>query len=360
MKKLCCLCLALLCLTGCTTTKEGLLTAEITRNDIAPVEIVAENSQAEEIMQFSLDVFSAQVEQENLLISPLSITYALAMTANGAQGETLAQMEQAFGTDIASLNEYLYAYQVNLPEGEQYQVNLANSIWLKDSVGLRVQEEFLQTNVDYYDAQVFQTPFDDTLAKQINTWVSQQTDGMIEQMIDDVSDDAVLYLINALSFDAQWETVYQSSAVRTDTFTNYDGTTTQTEMMYGTEYSYFTMENAVGFKKSYEDERYSFVAILPEEGMDIITFVEEELDGELLCAALQNTSTDTVLTAIPKFSVEYEASFVDTLISLGIEDAFDASLADFSKMATSGTGALFIEEVIHKTELVVDEEGTQA
>ncbi len=367
MKKIIVFLVLLLTLTACegiTNVTATNLMAGVNRNDIAP--IVIDNSRESgvdkitEIADFSLDIFGKIHEGENTLISPLSIISALSMTANGADKETLSQMEEAFGADIGSLNEYLYAYKSYLPTADKYKVSLANSIWFKDTESLTVEKEFLQTNKDYYDAEVYKAPFDDSTKNDINAWVNEKTDGQIKKLLEQKPpEDAVMYLINALSFDAEWLDIYKDTSVRKDEFTTQNGDKKTVDFMRSTEHGYIELPNAVGFSKPYADNKYSFVALLPEEGLAVSDFIAS-MDGKTLIEAIKNQSNDQVHASMPKFAFEYNKELAEILKELGIKDAFDANLADFSSLGQSSQGNIFISRVIHKTKIEVDEKGTKA
>lgn len=129
----------------------------------------------------------------NVLLSPLSILCALSMTANGASGETLAQMEQVLGLPVESLNAYLLACRKALPDEKKCRVSLANSIWFRDDDSLTVEKDFLQTNAAWYEADLYQLPFDGAACTAINNWVSKETNGMIPEILQEISpDDAML------------------------------------------------------------------------------------------------------------------------------------------------------------------------
>lgn len=296
-------------------------------------------------------------KDENVLISPLSVLLALYMTANGADGQTKEQMMQMLGED---LNEYLNAYQESLPQGVNYKLNIANGIWFKDVESLQVEDEFLQANRDYFNAALYKAPFNDTTCKEINNWVKENTDGMIDGILDEIAPDAVLYLINALSFDAKWSKPYNKNSVRDDCiFTKEDGTEQKTTLMYSGEHIYLEDENATGFIKYYKENKYAFVAMLPKEGVTVANYMEW-LTAEKLQETLANAKRTSVNAAIPKFETEYDILLNDVLIQMGMQDAFSAANADFTKMAASDRGNIFINRVLHKTFISVDEIGTKA
>ena len=133
-----------------------------------------------------------QEEGNNVLISPLSVINALAMTAGGSREETLAQMEKLFGADLDSLCSYLKSYHEALPSDEKYKLHAANSIWVKDNGGFTVSPDFLQKNAELANADVYLAPFDSSTLKDINHWVSENTNKMIPEILDQIPDDAVM------------------------------------------------------------------------------------------------------------------------------------------------------------------------
>ncbi len=160
---------------------------------------------------FALRLFQAcsrQTSAQNTLVSPLSVMLALAMTANGADGQTKAEMESVLGMPIEELNAHLYSYVNQLPSSRHTKIAIANSIWYKDDPSLHVRKEFLQTNADYYGADAYQGPFDDSTLQDINNWTKENTNGMIDKAIDSIDSTAVMYLINALVFNARWQWPY--------------------------------------------------------------------------------------------------------------------------------------------------------
>lgn len=295
----------------------------------------------------------------NILVSPLSVITALAMTANGARGETLEQMEELFGADVASLCSYLYNYNKNLPTDQKNKLHSANSIWVRDDRSFTVQPDFLQTNTEWFNADVYMAPFDSSTLKDINKWVSRNTDKMIPKILDEIPEEAVMYLINALAFDTEWQSVYYDHQVREDVFTREDGTRQETEMMYSTEYTYLQDTQAQGFVKYYHDAKFAFAALLPHEGVSLAEYTAS-LTGERLHELLSNPEKTTVDTAIPKFDTEYSTLLNDVLENMGMTDAFDSDAADLSGLGTGPGENLFISRVIHKTYIAVNEIGTQA
>ena len=318
------------------------------------------SSQTPAVSDFAVRLFKECCKDgSNTLISPLSVMFALSMTANGADGETLSQMENVLGMGIDELNMYLYSYMNSLPKSEKYKLSPANSIWFKDTEGLSINRDFLQTNADYYKADIYKVPFDKQTLKDINGWVKDKTDGMIPEILDKIPQDAIMYLINALAFEAEWEEIYKENLVWDGVFTKEDGTEQNAEFMYSGESNYLEDKNAKGFIKYYSGRKYAFAAMLPDEGTSLSEYISS-LNGETLHKLLSNPKQADIEAAIPKFETKYSAEMSDILAGMGMPRAFDGSNAEFKKMGTSSAGNIFIGRVIHKTHISVMEKGTKA
>ncbi len=297
---------------------------------------------------------------ENALLSPLSALACLGMITGGADGETLRQLEEALGMDEETLTKSLYAYVSGLYTGENCKFAIANSIWTKDSDSrFHVNEDFLQKNADWYGAEVYRAPFDDSTVKDINSWVKKHTDGMIDEILEELSPHSVMVLINALVFDAKWQEKYEKSDIDKYTFTAYDGAKTKVDMMNSEESVYLELDGAIGFAKNYEGGKYSFVGLLPEEGKDIYEFARA-IDGEAFLEMWDHKSYRSVNARIPEFSYEDAFSLKETLKALGVTDLFNASEADLSALGSYEDGNLFCSAIEQKTFIDVSREGTKA
>ena len=305
---------------------------------------------------FALDLLRESADEKNALVSPLSVLSALAMAENGADGETLAQMERVTGMGADELTDLLQAYGTLVDDGP---LSVANSIWLRDSDGLAVEDDFLETCGGRLGAQVFSAPFDDSTVADVNAWVSEKTNEMIPEMLNQISDDAQVLLVNALAFEGGWEDPFDSALVSPDTFTCEDGTEQDVTMMHSAEGSYLEGELATGFVKPYEGYDYAFVGLLPAEGVSVGELLAS-LDGDALEELLTPVAGAGAEIGLPKFTASYEAELADALRELGMTDAFDAELADFSRMGSSEQGPLYVGGVLHKTFVDVNEEGTRA
>lgn len=307
--------------------------------------------------------FAAELFKDNYskgkttLVSPLSVLTALALVQNGAEGETLVQLEQALGgLDRDALNKYMRAYCDFLSAGDELKI--ANSVWTDSSV--EAKQAFLQKAVDSYSAQIFSAPLSSKKAvSSINSWVKKNTDGMIPKIIENADRDVVMMLINAVAFEAKWETPYTNDDIEKLEFNSYSGKSKKTEFMCSTESVYLSDSDAVGFMKPYKNGRFAFAALLPNEDVNIDDYIAS-LSGEKLMKIFSSAKkNEEVDVKMPKFKAEYSTQLIDTLKKMGIEDAFDRKSADFSSLIDKNDGA-YIGTVMHKTFIEVDQEGTRA
>lgn len=306
--------------------------------------------------------FAAELFKDNYskgkttLVSPLSVLTALALVQNGAQGDTLAQFEQALGgLDRDTLNAYMRAYCDFLTESDELKI--ANSVWT-DS-GAEAKRAFLQKAVDSYSAQLFSAPLSDPkTVESINSWVKKNTDGMIPKIIEKADRYAVMMLVNAIAFDAKWETPYKRSDIERLEFTSYSGSKKKTDFMCSTENIYLKDGGAVGFMKPYKNGRFAFAALLPDENTGIDDYVAS-LSGDKLMKIFSSAKRgNEVNVKMPKFRAEYSTQLIDTLKKMGVKDAFDNKTADFSSLVENRDA--YIATVVHKTFIEVDEKGTRA
>jgi len=347
---------------GCASSvKAAGLMDSISPNKVAGKQ--ADRAFIANMADFSIELFAKSIEAErNSLVSPLSVVLALAMTANGADNNTLAQMEKLLGGDIplTELNAYLYSYAGRLPNADKSRLEIANSIWFRgDGNRLQVEAGFLQRNADYYNAAAFRSAFDARTVSDVNNWVKKSTAGMIDKIINEIDDRLMMILINAVMFDAEWQKVYTRESVRAGDFTKINGAVQNVDFMHSTETTYLEDDMATGFIKPYVGGGYSFAALLPNKGVSIGEYIAS-LTGEGFLHTIGSAQQTTVFASMPKFKYAYEIKMNDALISLGIPDAFSQPKADFSRMGTSADGNLFISLVLHKTFISVDELGTKA
>ena len=304
---------------------------------------------------FALRLTSAAAKKgENTLVSPMSVLFALAVTANGAAGETRQQMESVLGAPVDRLNGYLSGLrQAALESGA---LNIANAVWCETEELVPIRPDFETALRDWYGAELFRQPFTRATLEQINQWVKKQTDGQIEEILSDLPQETVMCLVNALSFDSEWVEPFREDQIGPADFTQADGTVKETDFLYGTESVYLENQLATGFRKDYAGGDFAFVALLPKEGV-----TPEEvlagLDGESLQALLEGAEAADVHLSMPMFQVEGDYALKEILTAMGMPDAFEADTADFSHMSPM---PLYIGQVVHKTSLTLTAMGTRA
>lgn len=325
----------------------------------------ADNTFRKSQMSFAAELFRRTAQNSgNTLISPLSVSIALSMTANGANEQTRTEMESVLGCSMESINEYMSYYLSNIGYDNRVKVNIANSIWFRDDEKLTVKEDFLNTNSQYYGAEIYASPFDDGTVQDINGWVENETDGMIPELLRELDPTSMMVLINAIAFDAKWKKPYEEYQIRDGSFTAADGTKQEIEMLHGSGDEYYEFDNAVGFSKAYEGNNYRFVAILPDEGMTVSEWIAQ-MDSDAVLKELSEPETDyIVITQTPKFKYETDLRLKKMLSDMGMPTAFDPIQADFTGIGTYTENGesypLYIDQVIHKTCIDLNESGTRA
>ncbi|MEH2939313.1 serpin family protein [Oscillospiraceae bacterium 44-5] len=308
-----------------------------------------------------------EADKQSPLVSPLSVALALSMTANGADGNTLAQFQEVLGggVDLEELNaacaQYLSDYQGLLGSS---QCRIANSLWKDHSGG--IYEDFVSKCRGYYSAQVYEAELSEPrIVDDLNGWVSDKTNKMIPQIIDQpFPEETACLLVNALYLKNSWLSEFDPLSTHTMDFHHAGGPDSQVEYLrkFDTQLSYLQGKGAQGVVLPYDDGRLAFVAILPDlypDSPDLGQWLNN-LEGNSLSQLIINREDALFVSfAMPKFTAEWSGSLTDILSELGLEDAFDAARADFSNLGDSPEG-YYISQVIHATKIEVNEKGTEA
>ena len=310
--------------TGMVRTSNNLMEgisvkAEITSQDIASW--MENRDMQKSVNTFGVSMFKQSLGDaggENLLVSPISVLYAMSMCANGAEGETKHEM-------LAAL------------------INGSYTGPLED--GMR------------------ETPgegdiFDESARKEINKWIEDNTKGLIKDMLKEMDENAIMYLINALGFEAEWLSPYEDYQVQDETFHGENGDST-VPFMHSQEWGYLKDDLATGFIKPYAGWDYAFVGLLPNEGVSVDEYIAS-LTGEDLYKMLTEYSQEDVIVSIPQFENESAMSLVETFMKMGVKDAFNIDAADFTKLGTYEDRNIKIGDILHNTYIKVDQNGTKA
>ena len=301
----------------------------------------------------------------NILISPDSILTAMAMTENGAENNTLLEMETAFGgMHVDEFSQKLSDLNKHLTESKFVSYHIANSIWYKDNEDdIKVKESFIQKNKDLFDAEICREPFTPETVEKINNWVDQKTEGMIKKIIDDLSKDTVMLLINAIAFEGEWAEQYDEHHVSEQPFKNDDGTEQKTvSMLDGIENTYVNIGGADGFIKYYKGGEIAFLGLETPAGKTVDEFIQNLSGNDFVEGYYRRSHQYDVITKMPEFTYDYDESLVDTMKFLGIHSAFNElgyPAADFTGIAPPEQ-PLEISDVLHKTHIELDRNGTKA
>lgn len=307
---------------------------------------------------------------ENLILSPYSISLALAMTYAGARGDTERQMADTlhFALPQDQLAQAFNAFDASLPHAsgtgsrdEEFRLNVANALWGQEGYPFRAA--YLDLVSQNYGAGLQFADFmaDPEAARQrINTWISDQTQERIQDLIQEgvLTTDTRLVLTNAIYFKASWAMQFDPNLTQDGPFTLLDGSQVTVPMMAESEHlGYVAGDGVQAVVLPYVRDRMAMMILLPErEQFD--AFESDGFTADEFSTLLDGIAWQEVVLTLPRF--EYEAKFglADTLKGMGMVDAFNPDLADFSGM--SDQRDLFISDVLHKAFVKVDETGTEA
>jgi serpin B len=313
--------------------------------------------------KFGFQLFSEIIQQggsENVFISPTSVAIALAMTYNGASSETQQEMAQALefqGMTLSEINQANEALKTSLENADpEVQLSIANSLWARQEISFN--PEFLQRNQDFYGARVEELDFTNPNAPGIiNNWVEENTNGRIEQIINEIQPEAILFLINAIYFKGNWAEQFDENLTTEQPFYLPDGSEKPHPLMSQSgRYLYLENEDFQGISLPYGDGRLSLYVFLPREASSLAEF-QKQLTFENWQQWTSQFQRREGLIKLPRFKFEYEIQLNEALKALGMETAFDANKANFSNMTDTPAK---IDEVKHKTFVEVNEEGTEA
>ena len=308
-----------------------------------------------------LQEFIKTDKTENVIISPYSISTALALAYNGASSDTATQMAKALGwgaTTLEKLNQANEQQRKLLEHSDEgVELSIANSIWYQE--GIEIRPSFLNTGENSYKAEI---NAEDNLSSSrtmdnINDWVKKNTHDKINNILSEpLSTDTMSVLINAIYFKGTWEHPFSEDFTVARPFTMGDGSIQNVQMMQQThDFPYKETEDWQAIRLPYGDGRMSLLIILPRKQSTIDTFIQQLAKD----SSPWQKSFDSrhVHISLPRFTADYAKTLNQALQTLGMSDAFDPRKADFSQMSTE---PLYISEILHKTFLEVNEKGTEA
>jgi serine protease inhibitor len=333
-------------------------------NQNKPADVKFDARLAAANVKFGFNLFSEIEKQsggQNIFISPTSISLCLAMAYNGADAETKQAMARALEFQGLSLDELNRAYgdlksALENPD-PKVQLQIANSLWARR--GLTFKPDFIQRTKQFFSAEVTDLDFDDKSAPAtINQWVSEKTKGKIQKIVDQISPDSILFLINAIYFKGTWTKEFDKAKTREDDFTTGAGAQKRLPMMSASgNYRYYENGDFQAVSLPYGAGRTSMYIFLPKAaGLAAFQKNLSTANWESWMKAFNEMEGDL---SLPRFKIEYEITLNDALKALGMGVAFDGGRANFRGMIESAQN-VYISQVKHKTFAEVNEEGTEA
>lgn len=308
------------------------------------------------------EVLKAEDPEKNVMISPLSVSLALAMTYNGADGDTKEAMEKTLeltGLTVDEINEnYKMLIDALASVDPKVLMSIANSIWYKQT--FEVEQDFIDVNQNYFYAEVSPLDFNDPEAvTTINNWVADKTNDKITEILDAIPADAVMYLINAIYFKGIWKYEFDESDTEEKPFYLSDGTTKDIPMMVQEgSFNYLSNDIMQAVEMQYGAGNYSMVILLPKYNKTLDDIIDQFSNDNWNKWLSELYEAGKVQIHLPKFKFEYKNLLNDELTNMDMGVAFDPDNADFSKI--NPAWQLFISRVIHKSFIEVNEEGTEA
>ena len=322
----------------------------------------AQQAQVENNNEFAWKFFKevSKGEQQDVFVSPLSVTYALGMLANGAVGDT--QKEILEGLEFRSgkvddINSLCHQLMIESPKlDKSTQLSMANAVVANKKIQL--QPTFQNVVKKQYDALVASKDFGSPATLSfINQWASDHTHGMVPKILERINPDGVSYLLNALYFKGIWYRQFDKKHTKKEAFTKADGTKSQVQMMHQKE-RFFAAENDnyQTVVLPYGNGSYEMVVLLPREGKDLSSLLQT-MDAKKWKDNLKNTYSSEVDLKLPRFTSVYNRELNDVLKLLGMNAMFDPSKANLTKMSAVSS---FVSMVLQKAKIEVDEEGSKA
>ncbi|MBN1334469.1 MAG: serpin family protein [Deltaproteobacteria bacterium] len=351
--------LSILTATGCATADPRAIT------DVTPAMMpLVRGSNA--FAWGSYAALDAMGTSGNLFYSPFSIVAAFSMVYGGAEGNTASQLEDAFGIEDESAwhrNMGLLLEDLTGEHHRPYTLHTANRIWAQ--AGFPFETPFLDLTAETYGASLAEADFvaeAEAVREEINAWVADQTRDRIPELLPEgsVSGDTIMVLANAIYFLADWATQFDADDTWDQSFTRAAGGTVQVPFMHAvTEFGYAEDASVQILEMPYETGDLSMYVILPQDGVDL-EGIADLLTVEQVDAWIADLSVCEVDVAFPSFQMDWTLPLVDTLLEMGVTDAFDPGLADFTDIADPVEGNIFIQTAVHKAFVRVDEKGTEA
>lgn len=310
------------------------------------------------MMDFSFSLLSSSAKNGNTVVSPVSVSNVLSLLLNGANTSTAKEIRQTMGmsdTELINTGNHYLISRLNAFNGEESSFKSADSLWFDDSFD--VKAAFLQTAVDYYNAEVMRVDLADKDTEgKINEWVSDNTDGEIPDLIKNLDKDIVMLLVNAVLMQDEWAIAYTEDQLQDGVF---NGTEGESDVVYmSSDEHYISSSYAKGFVKGFKNLPLKFVALLPEGDVTAEEFTENLTSARWQELLASQQATSFCAASLPEFSFGFDADLTDSLKAMGINKAFDSNKADFSQL--SNTRKPYVSKVQHNAFIEIGPMGAKA
>lgn len=354
-------------MTGCGKTTQSTKVENLTQDLDTSISTDYDEQNSDSVEKFSYQLFSENMEETNPVLSPVSAYLALTMAGVGADGNTRQEFNSLLGEDMLDVSHDLMnsLSENDKTDNGELSLSLANSAWLEE--GFEADKEWLDTVKSLMDADVYRTALSTQDAKNaMNQWISEKTKGLIPTLLSEpLSEDARLALFNTIYFKGNWEQTFNKA--ENEKFKKEDGTQVKAKMMHIDYECFDYVENDVarGVFMNYKtitdaSGHYAMLALLPKDDMSVRDMYENlTQDSDFIHTLAEQKDYKSVNLSFPKFEITYEKTLNDSLINMGLKDAFDEKSADFSLLSPSDD-RLYISTILQKAVVNVDEEGTEA
>ena len=343
---------------------------EVPSEGISPIPIKIELSESEQQIVNTTNTFALNLykqlqnaprkKNENLLLSPFSLNIALAMLANGTQGDALKEITDVTGLkgfSISELNGYYQKMTEGLKKADEGAVfSSANSMWSNKNIILK--EDYVTTNKAVYNAECFVVDFaNPSTVNDINKWCADNTNGKIDKILESTSATDLLYLINAIYFSAKWANEFQKESTREGEFIQKDGSVATANFMpQKGERPYFRNDLFASTKLEYGNGAFYMQLILPNENYTTEQVIDQLKEPGYLAECNNRFSTYIVDLSLPRFKVTGKENLITALEAIGIKKIFTGE-NDFPLITDA---EINISKIKQHTYLTVDEEGSAA
>ena len=369
---------SLIALSGCSASvgggisNAGLAKADETYKVLSEEAIQIDDSARESITasnKMGLELIQAMAKlnrEKNMLFSPISLSFALAMIENGAEGETKEGILKALGEVEEGINERYnllmnYLNALNKDESSEtpgIKMKVANSLWVRES--LDIKKKFVNTLNSFYNAQVFRSNFDDKKTlDQMNQWVEEQTNHMLKETIDEINPETIAYLMNTVYFKGTWIEAFEESATQAEAFFKSETDEIKVDMMYKTDNApYYEDELCQVTSLPYYGD-CSLVLVLPKGDLDNFLGDLTYDDFQKIIDVDKNEWHNLALS-LPKFDYEVNNPLNELLSERGMAKSFSEKDAEFGKMIEIENNNVYISSIFQNARIILDEQGTEA